>query len=301
MLNLLRRTFFKPRNHSGVSEAARAKIKNTSTGLAFRFQYELVASVVSDVGCQRETNEDLGRFFSRFDSEGAPRKGSLLLVADGVGGNSAGEIASRTAVDVISRVYYDHAGDAQTALLDGFAAANDEIYRAAYQNKELTGMGTTCTALAINEGSALAAHVGDSRLYLVRDGEIYLMTEDHSVVREMVKVGILSREDARHHPNKNIIISALGSAPEIETSRWEAPLPIHEGDSFVVCSDGLYDLVEDKEINEAVRDSFPQDACSRLVALAKERGGYDNITVGIVNVVSSRKADSAAVQPTREV
>ena len=301
MLNILRRTFSKPRKQEASSISAPARIKNTSTGLAFGFQYDLVASVLSDVGCQREINEDFGRYFRYFDSPHNVKKGSLLLVADGVGGNSAGEVASRTAVEVISRVYYDHAGDSQASLVEGFRAANDQIYQAAAENRDLKGMGTTCTALVINEGRAFAAHVGDSRLYLVRNGEIYLMTEDQSVVREMVKFGIISREEARHHPNKNIIITALGGSAEIETSRWDAPLPIHEGDIFVVCSDGLYDLVEDKEIKEAVVTGTPQSACASLISLAKERGGHDNITVGILSVVSPRAVEAGQSQPTREV
>src|SRR5262249_10910821 len=179
-------------------------------------------------------------------------KGRLVVVADGMGGHSAGEVASRMAVDVISRVYYDWPGDPVSALKTSFIEANREIHQSSKEIQARSGMGTTCTALVLRNGSAITAHVGDSRLYLIRDGQIYLMTEDHSAVMEMVKRGLLTREEARHHPDKNVILRALGSHAEVEISIWEEPFPIREGDRFLLCSDGLYDLVEDKEIMDAV-------------------------------------------------
>jgi protein phosphatase len=263
--------------------------------------YEVAASVVSDVGCQRETNEDCGRYISPTDSDAAINKGVLMLVADGVGGNSAGEVASRTAADVISRVYYEHASDMQSALIEAFREANRAIHQAAATSEELRGMGTTCSALALNNGTAISANVGDSRLYLIRDEEIYLMTEDHSVVGELVKHGLISREEARRHPDKNVIVSALGGATEVSVATWDAPLPIRLGDNFVVCSDGLSDLVEDKEIKETVIAAPPDTACQNLVALAKERGGHDNITVGILGVKPAGMDVGREMRVTRDL
>jgi protein phosphatase len=163
-------------------------------------------------------------------------------------------------------------------------------------------MGTTCTALALQNNSALAAHVGDSRLYLIRGGEIYMMTEDHSAVMEMVKVGLISMEQARHHEDKNVIVRALGTAPQVEVSIWENPLELREHDQFVLCSDGLTDLVEDKEIRNIVlsaKDSH--SACENLIHLAKKRGGYDNITVGILSVEPADHAATKDLRETREV
>lgn len=263
--------------------------------------YEVAASVLSDIGCEREINEDCGRYINPADSNLTANKGVLLLVADGVGGSSAGEIASRTAADVISRVYYDHVGDMQSSLIEAFREANREIHSAASANADLCGMGTTCSALALNRGSAVSANVGDSRLYLVRDEEIYLMTEDHSIVGSLVKHGIITREEARRHPDKNVIISALGGSPEVSVATWDAPLPIRIGDKFVVCSDGLSDLVEDQEIKETVVSAPPTAACEKLIALAKERGGHDNITVGILEVEPAEITDAKVMRVTREL
>lgn len=262
-------------------------------------KYELAASVLTDVGCQREVNEDCGRYVHPGETRLA-EKGVLLLVADGVGGNAAGEVASRTAADVISRVYYDHEGDMQSSLVAAFREANREIQQAAQEQPALAGMGTTCSALAVKDGAAISANVGDSRLYLVRDNEIYLMTEDDSVVGNMVKHGLITREQARVHPDKNVIINALGGAAEISVATWDAPLPIRLGDRFVVCSDGLSDLVEDKEIKNFVANPAPLDAaCHHLVALAKERGGHDNITVGILGVLPAEKEAARPPVDTR--
>jgi PPM family protein phosphatase len=264
-------------------------------------KYEVIASVLTDVGCQREVNEDCGRFTQPGDSELLARKGLLLIVADGMGGHSAGEVASNLAVDCISRIYYDDPRDPSVALIDAFHEANRQIFETAQTDEGLRGMGTTCTALVLQNGSALAAHVGDSRLYLVRDGQIYLMTEDHSAVMEMVKRGLISLEGARHHPDKNIILRALGSQPEVEVSSWEQPFPLRDGDAFLLCSDGLYDLVEDAEIKEAVLSTTPHLACENLIALAKERGGHENVTVGIVSLRPAGNAKSKELRETREV
>ena len=148
--------------------------------------YVVQASLQTDVGCHREVNEDCGRFIQPGDSELLERKGLLLIVADGMGGHSAGEVASNLAVNWISRAYYDDPREPQAALTDAVQEANRSIFETAQRDENLRGMGTTCTALVLQNGSAIAAHVGDSRLYLVRDEAIYLMTEDHSAVMEML-------------------------------------------------------------------------------------------------------------------
>lgn len=285
---------------SAAAESAATQRPTASFGLGWD-AYEIDASVLTDVGCARETNEDCGRFVSSADPAVASRKGVLMLVADGVGGNSAGEVASRTAADVIGRVYYDHEGDTQAALVEALRAANSAIREAASADPALAGMGTTCSALAVKGGFAFSANVGDSRVYLVRDGHIYLMTEDDSVVGAMVRNGLLTRAQARRHPDKNVIISALGGGPEVSIRTWEAPLPLRLGDSFVVCSDGLYDLVKEDEIKDAVAADAPGAACASLVALARERGGHDNITVGVLGVRPSASEPRAQASETREL
>lgn len=247
--------------------------------------HKIVASIQTDPGCVREVNEDSGKFIQPSDPQLLTTKGLLAIVADGLGGHLGGEVASKLAVEVISRAYYQEDGDPCAALKKAFKEANRQIYEAALQDQDLKGMGTTGTALVLLNDLAYAAHVGDSRLYMLRGGEIYLLTEDHSAVMEMVKYGIITMEEARHHVNKNVILRALGTNSEVEVSTWKEPLPVQTGDYFLLCSDGLYDMVEDEEIKQVVLSlQDPHAACENLIALAKERGGYDNITVGIINI-----------------
>ncbi|HEU4390214.1 MAG TPA: Stp1/IreP family PP2C-type Ser/Thr phosphatase [Blastocatellia bacterium] len=263
-------------------------------------KYDINASVVTDVGCVREINEDNGRYVRPGDPEVLEKKGVLAIVADGMGGHSAGEVASKMAVDVISRAYFENNDDVEEALTGAITEANRQIYEASLNDDNLRGMGTTCTALVLTNGTVVAAHVGDSRLYLVRNGGIYLMTEDHSAVMEMVRRGLLSIEEARTHPDKNVILRALGTNPEVEIAMWDEPFPVRAGDHFLLCSDGLYDLVTDDEIKNAVLGNDSQTACERLVGLARDRGGYDNITVGIVHLTEPVAVPEEA-RETREV
>lgn len=263
--------------------------------------FEITASLRSDPGCVRAVNEDRC-FYQQPDDEGLfRRKGILVLVADGMGGHAAGEIASHNAIEIISRVYYDSTQPPTAALETAFHTANQAIHRAAQRQPQLHGMGTTCTALVIHEGSAYSAQVGDSRLYLVRNDQIYLMSEDHSAVMEMVRRGKMTLEEARHHEDKNVILRALGTQPEVRVAMWKTPFPVRDHDCFVLCSDGLYDLVSDEEIRQTVMTSEPRAACEKLIALARERGGYDNITAGIIRLCLAPAADETSVPPTREL
>jgi len=264
-------------------------------------EYSVQTSLLTDVGCHRQTNEDNGRYVDPQDAGLLAARGRLTIVADGMGGHSAGEVASGIAVDVISRVYYEGDDDASSALKRSFVEANKAIHEAARKDQSLNGMGTTGTALVLRNGSAIAAHVGDSRLYLIRNGQIYLMTEDHSAVMEMVKQGLLSLDEARHHPDKNVILRALGSHPEVEVTIWQEPFPLKTGDRFLLCSDGLYDLVEDEEILQTASSGDVYGACEKLIQLAKEHGGYDNITVAIVSVIPASEQQPGAAKETRQV
>ncbi len=262
----------------------------------------ITASIQTDKGCVREANEDAGRFVRPNDPALLARKGLLIIVADGMGGHSAGEVASTMAVEIVSRTYYQVDGDVVVALSTAFQEANRQIYEASANDPNLNGMGTTCTALVLHEGCAFLAHVGDSRLYMLRSGEIYQMTEDHSAVMEMVKLGILTHEEARHHADKNIILRALGTNPEVEPSMWEQPMTVHTGDQFLLCSDGLCDLVQDDEIKDTLVSMDDQyAACERLIKRAKELGGHDNITVGIVGIRPEGQTETSKnLRETRE-
>jgi serine/threonine protein phosphatase PrpC len=243
----------------------------------------LVTALLSDVGCQRSVNEDFALSEAPpAETLEAERKGTLVVVADGLGGHAGGEVASRMAAEVIRRVYYTSPAEPAEALREAFIEANHLIWETARRRPLLRGMGTTCTALAIRGQEAFAGHVGDTRLYLIRGGRIYQMTEDDSEVMEYVRQGRLSREAAARHPEKNILLKALGTRPTITPGFWERPLRVSLGDQFLLVSDGVHDLVTDEEMCAVLLDAPPDIACQRLVDLAKARGGHDNITVGVV-------------------
>jgi protein phosphatase len=262
--------------------------------------YDVLVSLNSDVGCVRQNNEDCGTCITPGDERWLAQKGILAIVADGMGGHSAGEVASKLAVNTIGSRYYESQEPANEALRGAFREANQRIYAAAQSDPNLQGMGTTCTALALRDGHAICAHVGDSRLYLMRDDAIYLLSEDHSAVMEMVRRGLLTRQAAQNHPDKNVLLRSLGTSPEVEVSGWEQPLPLRLGDQFLLCSDGLYELVTEAEMKQALGAPDVHAAGEQLVALAKARGGLDNITVGLLKV-SPRRRVRPEIKSTREL
>lgn len=263
-------------------------------------ELRIEAGVATDPGCVRELNEDMVRIIRPTTPEELARRGVLAVVCDGMGGHEAGEIASRLATETIIRRFETDDGDPLTLLTRAVQGANRAIFEAAERNRKLAGMGTTVTALLLRGGHAYGAHVGDSRTYLVRNGDIFAMTEDHSAVMELVRRGVISREEARHHPDKNVISRALGSHRDVQVTGWPQPFALLPGDAFLLCSDGLYDLVPDDVLLETVRDAHPQVACDRLVTLAREAGGHDNISVAILSM-SAAGASPRPVAATRAV
>ncbi|MCX6636791.1 MAG: Stp1/IreP family PP2C-type Ser/Thr phosphatase [Acidobacteria bacterium] len=251
----------------------------------------LRVAALSDPGCHRELNEDCVRVIEPEDAGLRSRKGLMALVADGMGGHQAGEVASALAAEVVSREYYAREGSVPECLEGALQAANREIFQQSASRQSLGGMGTTCTALVILGDEAWAGHVGDSRVYLVRGGSIYRMTEDHSAVMDLVKKGILSAEQARRHADRNVLLRAMGQREGLEVEVWKESFPIRPGDRFVLCSDGLHDPVDDAEIQDAVSRLAPEAACAELVRLARERGGYDNITVVVLRAASTRASE----------
>lgn len=232
---------------------------------------KLRAAARSDVGRRRRTNEDrCGEDLSL----------GLFLVADGMGGHTAGQVASGIAIDAVLEAV--RAGSAGTSLTErlrsAVAHANSQILRAAAARPELSGMGTTLAALLLREGRAAVAHVGDSRVYRVRAGRIRQLTDDHSLVGELQRRGEISAAAAREHPHRHVLTRALGVKPEAELDLGE--LAAEPGDVFVLCSDGLTHHVRDDEIAKALgMGEDLEAACGGLVALANARGGEDNITV----------------------
>jgi PPM family protein phosphatase len=263
---------------------------------------DILASVQTDPGCVREANEDSGRHINPNDPDLKTRRGTLTVVADGMGGHASGEVASQMAVDLITELYYaDNGLRAPDALRNAIEIASGQIYAASTSNNEYSGMGTTVIALAIMDGKAFSAHVGDSRLYRFRNRKLEMLTLDHSQVMEMVKHGVITMEQARVHEDKNVILRAVGTqeAVEVEVSDEFSVVP---GDIFLLCSDGLSDMLEDTEIEAILQKSGDQHTASEeLIAAAKANGGHDNITVGLVKITEGRPVGEANVRITREV
>jgi protein phosphatase len=252
----------------------------------------------TDPGCERDANEDSGKIYTPTDQDALTRKGVLAVVADGMGGHEAGEVASRLAVETVGKNYYEGHPNPLTALRIAFQKANAEIMVRAREEAKLQGMGTTCTALAIlSGGQAFIGHVGDSRIYLIRGGNLYHLTEDDSQVMDMVRRGMLSLEEARRHEDRNVLLRALGRK-SVSVAAWEKSMPVNAGDQFILCTDGLHDLVNDDEILSTATERSPEQACQGLVELARSRGGYDNITVAILAVTHPAANSASSVRAT---
>ncbi len=252
--------------------------------------FRCVIGLCSDVGCVREGNEDNARAIVPDDDDASQASGVLVIVADGMGGHEGGEIASEIAVEVACEKYYGAPDTSKVSanLHAALESANHEIYQAARSGKGKRGMGTTGTALVLRGDQIFMAHVGDSRLYMLRGAMLYQLSEDHSAVMELVRQGVLTAAQARVHENKNLITRALGLHPQVEVDVWDEPMTAQIGDKYLLCSDGLSDLVEDAIIEEIAMQNSPQDACEKLVEAAKMRGGHDNITVLILEVCASQ-------------
>lgn len=237
---------------------------------------------LTDVGRCRQSNEDA--FLEDGDL-------GVFAVADGMGGHAAGEVASRIAIESMTdslRAALNGAapsdGAASNALRKAVSLANREICESARTRQDWNQMGTTVVALVTAGRHAVVAHVGDSRAYRVRDGDLTLLTRDHSWVAEQVRMGLLTSADARRHPHRNIVTRALGNQPDVETEvTHDAMRP---GDLYLLCSDGLNTMLQDDEIL-GVLETHRGDlraACEALVDAANERGGEDNTTVVLVEI-----------------
>jgi len=239
---------------------------------------------LTDVGCQRENNEDFLSYWEPDSDADFQKKGRLALIADGMGGYEGGQEASRLAVETIQGIYNDSVDDPRDALLRGFRTAHEKIQQYAAAHPEFEGMGTTCTALALNNLHLYFAHVGDSRLYLIRGATISRLTRDHSYVGRLVESGVLRSDEAEHHPQRHILTAALGAGAEIVADAPLQPIDLEHGDILVLCTDGLWSLIQEPEILEIVTKQPASAACKELVRLARERGGPDNITVQVLRV-----------------
>ncbi|ADG67914.1 Phosphoprotein phosphatase [Planctopirus limnophila DSM 3776] len=243
------------------------------------FEQSVQFASLSDIGFRRQNNQDSFAVHICKDREDWVRRGHLFVVCDGMGGHAVGELASKLAVDTIPHAFQKSLEqDVKTALLNAIVDGNRVINERGTQNREFERMGTTCTALTLGSTGVLIGHVGDSRAYRVRGSQIDQLTADHSLVWEMIQQRRVHPKDASSIVPKNIITRSLGVEPTVNVD-MEGPFPALSGDVYVLCSDGLTNLVSDQEIGVAVRELAPADACRFLVNLANLRGGIDNITV----------------------
>ena len=240
---------------------------------------------LTDVGCQRQNNEDRYAYWEPEDDALFLRLGRVAAVADGMGGHEGGQIASRIAVEAVIEIY-SGAGESnpQQRLLEAFREAHRRIQQQAREHPDLHGMGTTCTAFALVGEYLYFAHVGDSHLYLLRAGNLRLLTRDHSLVARLVETGMIRTEEAENHPQKHVLTAALGVADEIEPDFPAEPLLLEKSDILLVCTDGLWGQMTELELKEVMATQPPADACRALVQLARDRGGPDNITLQIARV-----------------
>lgn len=241
--------------------------------------------MASDIGCVRSNNEDAVAFVCPDDPDLRMRFGVLAVVADGMGGCRGGEVASALAVNTIRRCYFMTPADQsrQRTLELAMSEANSAIFRTAQADRSLAGMGTTATVLLVVGACALLAHVGDSRLYHCTGGRCTQLTEDQTLVAQLVKDGQISAAQARHHPLRSVLLRSLGTQRGLRVDARRLPAP-EIGDHFVLSSDGLHQAVESTDIAAIVASLEPEAACQRLIALARERDGSDNISVGVIAI-----------------
>jgi serine/threonine protein phosphatase PrpC len=246
---------------------------------------------LTDVGQVRSENQDA---CSEFCDPGTGTQ--LLVVADGMGGHQGGATASRMAIETVGEIFQRAQLRGPEMLVEALSSANGRIFDAATQHSELRGMGTTCVALLINrDGSSWVAHVGDSRAYQFRNGDLHQITADHSAVAELERRGMITAAEAEVHPRRNELLRSIGVEPDVEVD--VNPVEIADGDQFLLCSDGLSGVVHDNEIAQVLVQRPPAESVRVLVDSANARGGPDNVTVMVTSF--AQHSPRAAPAPGR--
>lgn len=237
----------------------------------------------TDVGRVRHVNEDAVYYLQHDDTE------AYVIVADGMGGHKGGKLASHGCIDRIRgylagrAVYQAHPQEIPDILKECLDYVNESLYLKSLEDASLVGMGTTVVLCVISHFTAYVANVGDSRMYLLRGGEIRQVTKDHSLVQELLDAGSITPEEAQHHTNKNVITRAIGSEKSVAVDTYTVDL--QDNDLIILCSDGLTNLITDAEMVRILqREPVLEDGISRLVEAANSYGGFDNITVAAIRV-----------------
>ena len=261
----------------------------------------VAGAMLSHQGLVRTLNEDVVIYRVPRPDDPVAHLGAMAVLADGMGGHAAGEVASQIAAQTIHLLYYQQDQPVPAALMQAFAAANTVIYERGVADAECAGMGTTCTVIVIRDNRLWLAHVGDSRAYIVRDGVIHQISEDHTLVAQLVRDGTLTPEQASISPDRNVLLRALGTQPVIEPCIWDDGMLLIAGDVLILCSDGLHDLVDDAAITDAVTRFAPFDACQTLIEAALAAGGHDNVSVGVFAITAATTAATTSDRPTRAI
>lgn len=247
---------------------------------------QIVIGAASDPGMRRKENQDSHAFFSPPEGTAHP-KGVLLALADGMGGHAGGSIASKLTVDTLLQTYYEDsgAGSIPDSLKKAFLEANRKVMEKSRSDPDVQGMGSTLTAVVFHGDDMYHAHVGDSRGYSLVDKRLTQFTEDHSYVASLVKAGAISAEEARTHPEGNIITRAIGFQEDLKVDISAAPAKIHKDQFILLCCDGLYKEVPEEEILATVYElKDPDRITKKLIEKANANGGHDNITVLIARI-----------------
>lgn len=273
----------------------------TAAGDAKDASWRVSGAMRTDVGRVRSLNEDTVVFVAPAEHDPESRRGLLALVADGMGGHAAGEVASALAAEVVRRVYFSLDKSPLDALRAAFDAANRAILDYAAKHPDCAGMGTTCTAIAVRDECLWLAHVGDSRAYILRDGELTQLSEDQTLHAQLVRDGVLTAEEAEKAPGGNVILQALGTRQEISPCLSSEGMRLRLGDRFILCSDGLSNLASDADIARIVSRHPPQEACTALIDAALAAGGYDNISVGVFAVEPAAPKHSNGQAATQRI
>lgn len=254
----------------------------------FSWQRFLAVVAASDVGLRRANNQDSHGIALAHDLAEWRERGHLFVVADGMGAHAAGELASKLAVDNVTHLYRKYRDAAPTeAIRAAIEEANGEIHRRGQANISYHNMGTTCSALLLLPQGAVVGHVGDSRVYVARSGWLQQLTFDHSLVWEIRQATSSGDADVIPGIPKNVITRSLGPQPTVQPD-LEGPFPTDVGDTFLLCSDGLTGRVSDEEIASFLTHCVPGDALDALITLAVLRGGHDNITAVLVQILSEQ-------------
>ncbi len=255
-------------------------------GKHFMSMTNIVFAQRTDIGLKRESNEDSALSVQPEDQQVMESKGILFVVADGMGGHTRGEVASELAVNTIRDAYYSQeASDPESALRLAIEQANARIYNESMAMSPKPEpnhmMGSTCVAAVVLGDTVYVANVGDSRAYIIRDGQAHQISLDHSVVAQQLREGLITKEQAKDHPDRNKIYRCLGEATvEVDTFSEK----VQPGDLLLLCTDGLSESVPEEEVISIVQQHEPQESVLRLIERANEEGGKDNITAVVARV-----------------